>query len=64
MVNVDIDALSRAIEYLKLVNSVELNAIQWTRNGHPFNVSIPSDWKYTGLSNVDAAKHYVLNKDF
>ena len=60
---VDVDALNAAIEYIRLVNSVDLNTIQWARNNRSFNVSIPSDWKYSGLSNVDAARHYVLNKD-
>jgi hypothetical protein len=51
---VDINKLQEALDYIKLINSVDLDKIDWGTTDFPA-VSV-SDFKFIGLSNVSFAE--------
>jgi hypothetical protein len=62
---VDLDSLQAALDYLRSINTAPLADVIWLRNGE--RVAIPpgavADWKFVGLSNTEFARVHELIQD-
>jgi hypothetical protein len=64
-IEIDLDRLQDALDYRYLVNSADLSAIIWVRDGLAIEVSEEDikEWKFNGLSNACfAASHGLVNE--
>jgi hypothetical protein len=62
---VDIEKLRDAVAYIDLVNSAQLDRIEWVNAVDSIDPIEPSagairQWKFIGLSNAEFAKQYIL----
>lgn len=53
--NVDIEELKKAQEYLRLNNNEKFQDLVWVKDGKVFKIDedISQDFRFTGLSNTD-----------
>jgi hypothetical protein len=63
-IEVPLEQLQAAMDFIAGVNSFDLAQIVWTRDGNPVPVRKKKieSWKFTGLSNVYFAKDTKLFK--
>jgi hypothetical protein len=56
---VDLQKLQDAVDYITIVNSVDLDQIEWRRNNKQVHVEpeLIEEWKFMGLNNVTFASH-------
>lgn len=66
--NIDLEKLAKALNYLDEINDTKLKDIVWCVDGAPIarNSSwneVLEHWKFTGLTNHWFAKEYLLDRD-
>ena len=63
--DVDLDSLQAAVDYLRSVNAVPLVDVVWLRHGE--RVAIPpgavAEWRFVGMSNKEFARVHGLIQD-
>ena len=62
---VDIDSLQVAVDYLRAVNSVPLSDVIWLQHGErvPVRPGAVNEWKFVGLSNKEFARVHGMIQD-
>jgi hypothetical protein len=58
MMIVDVKRLQEAVDYIAIVNSVNLDQIEWRKDNKQIHVEPETidEWRFVGLSNVTFAK--------
>ena len=64
MIALDVNALKRSIEYLNMVNSLELPDIVWTENGKPTDVNTKFNLALNNIRKVDPSGKDISNVEF
>jgi hypothetical protein len=60
MMIVDLQRLQEAVDYITIVNSVDLDQIEWRRDNKQVHIEpeLIEEWKFIGLTNVTFARNY------
>ena len=64
-VEIDLDSLQAAVDYLRSVNACPLADVVWLRHGERVAISpgAVAEWRFIGLSNKEFARVYGLIQD-